>query len=81
MLELLILHHSIIELLIFKRGEVVEVRESKEMAEEEGEEETQMLSQYQLLLLNHYGGMNKHFIGKWLSRAPNLSLHELLEVN
>jgi hypothetical protein len=62
-------------------GGGAEANESREKVVDAEEEEIQMLSQYLTLVLNLFGGMSKHFNGKWLSTQRSLSQLARLEVN
>lgn len=59
---------------MYRREEVVEVKESREMVGVVGEEEIQMRKQYQLRLLNLYEETSRRSSDKWLftvlSRLP-----------
>jgi hypothetical protein len=78
---LLIFHLSTIELLMFRRGEVKEVKENREKVVVEAEDETRTRNQYQLRVLSHFEEMRLRSKGRWPSIVHNLSAIVLLEVN
>jgi hypothetical protein len=81
MQELLIFHLSTIGLLMFKKGEVEEAKESREKAVVEAEDEIQIRNRYQLRVLNHFEGMKLRSNDRWLSIVRNLSAIEHSEAN
>jgi len=78
---LLIFRLLTIELLMFKRGGVGEVKENREKVEVEAEDETRTRNLYQLRVLNHFEEMRLRSKDRWLSIAHNLSAIAHLEVN
>jgi hypothetical protein len=78
---LLIFHLSTIELLMFRRGEVEEVKENRERVVVEAEDEIPTRNPYQLQVLNHFEEMRLHSNVKWPSTVRNLSAIAHLEVN
>jgi hypothetical protein len=78
---LLIFHLLTTGLHMFKRGEVEVVKENREKAVAEAEDETRTWNPYQLQVLNRFEEMRLRSKDRWPSIARNLSAIVLLEVN
>jgi hypothetical protein len=66
---------------MFRRGEEVEVRESKERGGDGGEEEIRIQNLYLLQLLSRCEGMNRLFNDRWLFTVRSQSRRGLLEAS